>query len=301
VEIENGKLVRVCHCGRSYVWTAANFWQVLVAYLVESNTCEQHDTLQRAPGTIDQRNTPEIKPKPPCCPELDLNCHKFFNVYLVDQKAPQAAVAETLRMLTGFTAAFKTSFNFLDPNVVSPALFRNMTAANAQALAPKVGLTFQVNPLGEVQTPAKPFDDVLANMLLRPGDTMSAVLTNNQVTPATFSAASAAANAAAISAQVADTQKAVASANTQIQQLSATAAKETDLQAATAQIQQLSATAAKATDLQAANAQILQLTAALQAREATLSILNEQLTTLTARVTVLEKPPAPPAPAPANA
>jgi chromosome segregation ATPase len=113
----------------------------------------------------------------------------------------------------------------------------------------------------------------MAQMLVRPGDTVTATVADEKVVPVLLSNATLAANSTTVGARVADTQKAV--------------------QAATAQIEQLSATAAKAADLEAANAQIQQLSTDLKAREATLATLHEQFTALTSRVAVLEKPPAP--------
>jgi hypothetical protein len=308
VEIKDGKLARICHCDRPYVWSAANFWQVLVAYLVETKTCEQSvDTLGNA-ANLPGGKLPEAGH---CCPEADLNCSKFLTLYLLDPKSPQTAVLDTLRLMTGLTSAAKTAFNFMDPNVVPPAVFRNLNLADSQILAPAVGLKLQVADDAQLQTPASPFEAVMARMLARPGDTVTATVTNDKVMPVTFSNATMAAAATAIRAQVADTQKAVAAATTQIDQISASAAKVADLQAATAQIantqqavtavtaqvQQISASAAKVTDLQAAQAQIQQLTLALQARDTTLATLNDQLTSLASRVAVIEKPIAPAAPA----
>jgi hypothetical protein len=259
VEIENGKLARICHCGRSYVWSAANFWQVLVAYLVETKTCESSErALTNQAGTVAPAPAATGSASGHCCPEIDLSCNKFFSLYLLDQKAPQAAVLDTLGLLTGLTSAAKTAFNFMDPNVVDPKVFENLSQADAQALASKVGLTLQVSQDTQAKTSATPFAAVMAQMLVRPGDTVTASVTNDKIAPIAFSNATMAASTNAIGAQVA----------------------------------QLSATAAKATDLQAANAQIQQLTTALQARDATLATLNKQLTALTSRVTVLEKPPA---------
>lgn len=273
VEIENGKLARLCHCGRSYVWSAANFWQVLVAYLVETKTCESSArALTNQAGTVVSNSTATSGGSGHCCPEIDLSCNKFFSLYLLDQRAPQAAVLDTLGLLTGLTSAAKTAFNFMDANVVDPKVFQSLNQTDAQALASKVGLTLQISQDAQATTAASPFQALMAQMLVRPGDTVTAAVTNDKVVPVTVSSATLAASSSAIGAQVADAQKAV--------------------QAATTQIQQLSAAAAKATDLQAANAQIQQLTTALQARDATLATLNNQLTALTSRVTVLEKPPA---------
>jgi hypothetical protein len=271
VEIENGKLARICNCGRSYVWSAANFWQVLVAYLVQTATCESANTvLANQDGTA---TAPAAIPTSGhCCPEIDLSCNKFFSLYLTDQKAPQAAVHDTLGLLPSFAAATKKAFNFMDPNVVDPKVFLNMSPTDAQALSSKLGLTLQLSQDTQANTFATPFAALMAQMLVRPGDTVTATVTNDKVVPLLLSDATLDAKATAIGARVDDTQKAV--------------------QAATTQIEQLSATAAKATDLASANAQIQQLTTDLKARDATLATLNEQFTALTSRVAVLEKLPA---------
>jgi hypothetical protein len=272
VEIENGKVARICNCGRSYVWSAANFWQVLVSYLVQTATCESAKTV-----IASQDGTATVPAAIPtsghCCPEIDLSCNKFFSLYLTDQKAPQAAVRDTLGLLPSFASAAKKAFNFMDPNVVDPKVFATLSPADAQALSSKLGLTLQLSQDTQAQTFATPFAAVMAQMLVRPGDTVTATVADEKVVPVLLSNATLAANSTTVGARVADTQKAV--------------------QAATAQIEQLSATAAKAADLEAANAQIQQLSTDLKAREATLATLHEQFTALTSRVAVLEKPPAP--------
>ncbi len=205
VEIENGKLARICQCGRSYVWSPANFWQVLVSYLVGAEACNASTTSEKTDRDEAARSTH-------CCPEIDLNCNKFFNLYLQDQTSPQTTVLGTLGILNGFTSAARSTFNFLDPNIVTPAAFEKLSPADAQTLASRVGVTFQSVQATQLQTNLSPFDAVMARLPLRPGDTLMATVANNQVSPVSISAASVAANAA-------DTA-------TQLQQLSSTAAKQ---------------------------------------------------------------------------
>jgi hypothetical protein len=174
-------------------------------------------------------------------------------------------------------------------------LFQGKSQADAQVLAKKFGLNLQISQDAPVQTALSPFENVMAQMSLRPGDTLTATLANNQLIPTLVSSTGMAASATAMQAQVADTQKAVENANAQLQQLSATAAKQQDPQAAAGKIQQLTATAAQAKDLEAANAQIKQLSDAVLERDTTLAGLTDQLTKLAARVALLEKPATPPA------
>jgi hypothetical protein len=293
IEIEDGKLARICHCCRTYVWSAANFWQVLIAYLIQTEICEK----PAAPKSDDPATLagPTAAKTGHCCPEIDFNCDNFFNQYLTDQTAPQEKMLSAIQLLTGFGAATKSALNIFDPNAVSAKLFQGKSQADAQVLAKKFGLNLQISQDAPVQTALSPFENVMAQMSLRPGDTLTATLANNQLIPTLVSSTGMAASATAMQAQVADTQKAVENANAQLQQLSATAAKQQDLQAAAGKIQQLTATAAQAKDLEAANAQIKQLSDAVLERDTTLAGLTDQLTKLAARVALLEKPATPPA------
>ena len=295
VEIENGKLARICYCGRSYVWSAANFWQVLVAYLVESNTCKEPEEAPEHAASAYEQSPPERHRHHHCCPEIDLNCGNFFDMYLRDQKSPENTVLSTLRMLTGLASAAKTAFNFHDPNAWSPKILEEMSPDEGQKFAAKLGAHLLINQDPPVRTPLSPMENMIAQMLVRPGDTITATVAKDRVRLAALSATHVAGSQTAVNAQLADTKKAVEDAGTKLHELSATAAKATDLQATNLQLQQLSSTAAKATDLQIANTQLQQLTAALQAKDAALAAMNEQFNALAARVSSLEKPPAPPA------
>src|SRR5262249_35829573 len=63
VEIENGRIVHVCNCPRSYVWSFANFFEVLLATLMNGVACES-----------DNEDDEKQAMKHICCREFDLDC-----------------------------------------------------------------------------------------------------------------------------------------------------------------------------------------------------------------------------------
>jgi hypothetical protein len=228
----------------------------LVAYLVEAKGCEASQTLDQETGRL----TDQPKTKGHCCPEIDINCSTFFQLYLADQKSPQKAMMETLGLLTGLVSAAKSTFNVFDPNVVPYSSFIGLDPERAQSLAKSVNVNLQVVQDASVQTPLSPYAEIFSKVLLRPNDTMivTTAIDNEQkqtVAPLTITPTSV----------LLDLGQSASIAGT-------------------------TGKPAGDTSPAAAQAQIEQLTAALAEKDKQIASVEDMVTQLTTRVAALEKP-----------
>jgi hypothetical protein len=185
VEIKNGKLTRVCHCVRKYVWSAANFWQVLVTTILEKAACETPHYIRRNPdqvaGSLENAPSPtEPAPvrevKQGCCPDYSVNCRTFVALYEASPASMQTNVTAPLNLIRSLTAGLQTALNLFDPNAVSPSVFNGLDPNAATILAQKANMNLQMLQVAPVPMAGTPLREAFVNLLARPGDQITAVL-----------------------------------------------------------------------------------------------------------------------------
>jgi hypothetical protein len=186
VEIRNGRLVRVCHCHRSYVWAAANFWQVLIATLVEYETCHPQSSQSTTSSVFEPVSNvgsdPHAdKPKTKCCPELEINCRTFVLLYHQDNKWKQTATMAPLAFAKSFANGARQAFSIFNPNAVPAQIFAGMAPNDATELAKKVGVNLFVSPTALPHAAISYFQQALVNVLGQPGDTLAASVADGKV------------------------------------------------------------------------------------------------------------------------
>ncbi len=202
LEIKDGKLARICHCGRSYVWSAANFWQVLLATLVERAACHPAETRLSStagnaftPGASipsTPRPEPETQGRTSCCPTIDINCRNFVLLYRQDQQFARTAALAPVSFARSLLSGAGAAVNFLDPNAIPSHVFAGMEAQQAQEFAKKLGINLQISEGPLVSTPVSHFQDALLSVLGRPGDTLLASVVEGKVVPRAVTIPSAA-------------------------------------------------------------------------------------------------------------
>ncbi len=155
VEVESGQLVRVCNCPRSYIWSFASFFEVLVAELLGGKACESHS------NTTDKT----VKTEHVCCREFKLNCEAFVKCLQDKQQALRFASTAMLRAIESLTASLRHAFDFTRQDVVLPEFFIGGTVQDARKLAQCLNFydpTRQIISLPEMvqAAPAEPLETV---------------------------------------------------------------------------------------------------------------------------------------------
>jgi hypothetical protein len=138
VEVKGGCVTHVCNCPRKYVWSFANFFQVLLATMYGGLACEEEEEeaaeirIEDGPaGTGRLVNIPETNggnghKRHVCCNEFDATCEDILPLLRIDRKFLQFAGTEAVRAFQVLTKSVRSIFNFTDARMYSPSMFINM-------------------------------------------------------------------------------------------------------------------------------------------------------------------------------
>jgi hypothetical protein len=151
VEVRGGCVTHVCNCPRSYVWSFANFWQVLAATLLGGVACEEHQEDKPTPGTPSTNvggvnlpnrydDTTDDKPQHPCCAEFDFDCQWLLSLLKVSPRALNYSGTSSISAFSNLAKSVKQAFNFAQPQTFSPAMFQNMSQNQFHDAADVLGL-----------------------------------------------------------------------------------------------------------------------------------------------------------------
>jgi hypothetical protein len=125
VVVENGRLIRVCNCPRSYLWSLANFPEVLPATILGGLACEKKT--ENGSETEDQtKANKEI-----CCRDFDFDLDCFLRWFSLNYKAPHHAGTELIHWLETLGKSFREGFDFTDPCNFSSRIFEGMEEKKA--------------------------------------------------------------------------------------------------------------------------------------------------------------------------
>lgn len=175
VEVRNGCVTHVCNCPRSYVWSFANFFQVLIATLMGEAACKKHEDNRRDPASTDVAGVGATVPNPndntrddnshPCCAEFDFDCRDLLRLLKVNSRSLNYAGTETIRSFSMLAKSFKEAINFAQPKTFSPAIFQNMTGEQLSTAAELLNIKLVQNDASG-EAPFVPFVDALDRMAL---------------------------------------------------------------------------------------------------------------------------------------
>lgn len=152
VEVENGRVVRVCNCPRSYVWSFAHFFEVLVATLMDGIACET-DENHDDKDPCDKKSGERV-----CCREFDLNCEWLVRLLRIDPYAPQYASTAAIDAASMLRRSLASTFDFTRAGTFSPQIFTHMPVENMTAALTELGVkVHQVKEPLETKAP-HPFE-----------------------------------------------------------------------------------------------------------------------------------------------
>lgn len=135
MEVENGRIVRVCNCPRSYVWSFAHFFEVLLATLLGGLACEEDDREQQYEDDCKETDKRRV-----CCRKIDLDCKWLFALLDTNSSATRFAGTEPIYALYMMRNALQGAFNLTRTGTLSARMFRNMSAKEVQVAAQRLGV-----------------------------------------------------------------------------------------------------------------------------------------------------------------
>jgi hypothetical protein len=124
VVVENGRVVRVCNCPRSYVWSFGNFPEVLLATTLGGLACKAVKHHSETEG--EKKPSSEIS-----CRDFDFDLDCFLQWLHLNHKAPYHAGSEMIHWLETLGQSLQEGFDFTNPCNFSSRIFEGMEEKNA--------------------------------------------------------------------------------------------------------------------------------------------------------------------------
>jgi hypothetical protein len=149
VEVENGCLKRVVNWPRWYLWSFANFFEVLIATLVNEAAC-------RVAPVADGG----------CCPSFDNDLEGFIKLFLVHPRSTEFAARSPVHMLRAAYRSMVSGADFMSRGGVAPEVFSGMKTKDAIAAARSLNLNFEILG-GSAQEDFDPVSSVLSKLIHR--------------------------------------------------------------------------------------------------------------------------------------
>jgi hypothetical protein len=138
VEIEDGELVRVCNCPRSYVWSFAHFYEVLVASILGRLACENEGV------DTEKSDDKDCSDQHVCCRDFNVDCCCFMKLFDADANATGAASAAPLRTIGALKESLFRVFDFTRPGLNPATMFVGQKAADVEANAKKLEMPIPI-------------------------------------------------------------------------------------------------------------------------------------------------------------
>ena len=187
VEVEDGKLLRVCNCPRTYVWSFASFVEVFLATFVGGAACAPEPRAEisdraRDAGESAEEERPRPEPKEKgeriCCTTFDIDCCRFMDLFRKRPDFGRLAAAAPIHAIRQVSASLGRGFGFTDPLAFSPEVFLGMNIKDAEELARKLAgpgqsTVLETDDLEDIGEP-DPLTAALSYLLKRPGDSLVA-------------------------------------------------------------------------------------------------------------------------------
>ena len=181
VEVKGGCVTHVCNCPRKYVWSFANFFQVLLATMYGSLACEDKEEI----GTVripykDQQVVGELNPTIPpgrkedqerhvCCREFDASCEEIVALLNINPKFLEYAGTEAVRAFETMAKSFRSVFDFTDASMYSPAMLRGLDQNQLRKAVQYLGIEHSNIRYEEVAVPEAPLNPFEQFARIAPG------------------------------------------------------------------------------------------------------------------------------------
>jgi hypothetical protein len=176
VEVEDGKLLRICNCPRKYVLTFSNLVEVFIATIIGGLACEKPKDHEHGKDC-----------KCPCCADFEMNPRDAIAQFFADSNSGRLAATASLQSVRSFLQSLKANFDFTNSLNYPTDIFIGKSPAEVQGLADLLNV---MQPQPATQPPS--FDPVtafLSHILRQPRDPLIAYEKDGRVvavSPAPF-------------------------------------------------------------------------------------------------------------------
>ena len=161
VEIENGRLTRVINYPRWYLWSFANFFEVMTYTFAYEAACGRKHHPEREEERDEREHCNDG-----CCPEIDVDLCTFLHLFHDNHRAPEIAARASVRAIQAIRRALVDGFDFIRPRGIAPAAFDNMSWERASALAKHFNFALHRAGQPPAETP-DPLSALLSNLIHR--------------------------------------------------------------------------------------------------------------------------------------
>jgi hypothetical protein len=164
VEVKGGCVTHVCNCPRKYVWSFANFFQVLLATMYGSLACEGKEEMRALDPAI-VRGQQELEQEPKrhvCCREFDASCEEIVALLNINPKFLEYAGTEAVRAFDAMAKSFRKVFNFTDASMYSPAMLRDLDQNQLRRAVNYLGIehgNIRYEEQAVAEAPVHPFEE----------------------------------------------------------------------------------------------------------------------------------------------
>lgn len=126
VEVEDGCVVRVCNCPRTYVWSFANLIEVFLASVVGGRACAEKDS-----DGYDET----------CCAGIgDEDCERLLRLLEANPAALGLAASEPLARVAQLRDLFRSAFDFTRAGNFSARIVAERTPESARSVLASLGI-----------------------------------------------------------------------------------------------------------------------------------------------------------------
>lgn len=156
VKVENGQLVHVCNCPRSYVWSPANFTEVLLATVLGGLACEADYSKADPEGSYNTITKREF-----CCREFELDCLCLLRSLGANSEAPFFSGIASFRWIQQLIASLRRGLDFTDACRFSPQMYRGMSREQADTATVRMGADATYVDASPSESEAPPLAEVI--------------------------------------------------------------------------------------------------------------------------------------------
>ena len=128
VVVENGRVTRVCNSPRSYIWSAANFPEGLLAMTLGDLAGSQRGDYDSESG--DEEDDTRMV----CCRQFNFSLEYFLQWLRVSPKAPFYSSTELVHWIESIGESVRKGFDFTNPCNFSARIFEGMNKDKATEL-----------------------------------------------------------------------------------------------------------------------------------------------------------------------
>lgn len=195
VEVKNGRLFRVCNCPRSYVWSFANFWEVLQATVYGDLSCGENggvdgeyrprDTVNRSSEEYQfeyiETGSDRTDGKTGCCNEPDFDVIEFLNRVLTNRSRVYAGSLAIPTMATALRRSLGYYLNFSNPKTLSYSFLSKLSVEDFKQTAAKYNMSYNLEEQPAEARPRTPLEVIQSYMMTRGSQPLVAYRKDNEV------------------------------------------------------------------------------------------------------------------------